>query len=49
MKDMAFIRAGLTINLLVADEVEEILPKLKEAARKVSEAEKEMALSPEQL
>jgi hypothetical protein len=49
MKDMAFIRAGLTINLLVAGEVEEILPKLKEAARKVSEAEKEMALSPEQL
>ena len=49
MKDMAFIRAGLTINLLVADEVDEILPKLKEAARKVSEAEKEMALSPEQL
>jgi uncharacterized protein (TIGR00730 family) len=49
MKDMAFIRAGLTIKLLVADEVGEILPKLKEAARKVSEAEKEMALSPEQL
>jgi uncharacterized protein (TIGR00730 family) len=49
MKDMAFIRAGLTINLLVAGEVDEILPKLKEAARKVSEAEKEMALSPEQL
>jgi uncharacterized protein (TIGR00730 family) len=49
MKDMAFIRPGLTIKLLVADEVEEILPKLKEAARKVSESEKEMALSPEQL
>jgi uncharacterized protein (TIGR00730 family) len=49
MKDMAFIRPGLTIKLLVADEVGEILPKLKEAARKVSEAEKEMALSPEQL
>jgi hypothetical protein len=49
MRDMAFIRAGLTIKLLVADEVGEILPKLKDAARKVSEAEKEMALSPEQL
>jgi uncharacterized protein (TIGR00730 family) len=49
MKAMAFIRAGLTINLLVADEVEAILPKLEEAARKVSEAEAEMALSPEQM
>jgi uncharacterized protein (TIGR00730 family) len=49
MKAMAFIRAGLTINLLVADEVDAILPKLEEAARKVSEAETEMALSPEQM
>jgi uncharacterized protein (TIGR00730 family) len=49
MKAMAFIRPGLTINLLVADKVEAILPKLEEAARKVSEAETEMALSPEQL
>jgi hypothetical protein len=49
MKAMAFIRAGLTINLLVTDEVDAILPKLEEAARKVSEAETEMALSPEQL
>jgi uncharacterized protein (TIGR00730 family) len=49
MKAMAFIRAGLTINLLVADEVNAILPKLEEAARKVSEAETEMALSPEQM
>jgi uncharacterized protein (TIGR00730 family) len=49
MKAMAFIRAGLTINLLVTDEVDAILPKLEEAARKVSEAETEMALSPEQM
>lgn len=49
MKEMAFIRPGLTINLLLADEVDEILPKLEEAARKVSEAEKEMALSPERM
>ena len=49
MQAMAFIRPGLTINLLVADKVEEILPKLQDAARKVSEAEKEMVLSPEQM
>jgi uncharacterized protein (TIGR00730 family) len=43
MKQSAFIREGLTINLLVADRVEDILPKLTEAARAVAEAEKEMA------
>src|SRR4051795_6509400 len=31
MKDMAFIRPGLTLNLLVAEKVEEILPKLRAA------------------
>jgi uncharacterized protein (TIGR00730 family) len=43
MKALQFIRAGLTINLLVADRVEDILPKLTEAARMVAEAEKDMA------
>jgi uncharacterized protein (TIGR00730 family) len=43
MKQSAFIRDGLTINLLVADRVEDILPKLTEAARAVAEAEKDMA------
>jgi uncharacterized protein (TIGR00730 family) len=43
MKQSAFIREGLTINLLVADRVEDILPKLTEAARAVAETEKEMA------
>ena len=33
---------GLSVNYLVAERVEEILPKLLEAARAVSEAEKEM-------
>jgi uncharacterized protein (TIGR00730 family) len=42
MKKLDFIRANLSIDLLVADEVEEILPKLIAAARAVSEAEKEM-------
>jgi uncharacterized protein (TIGR00730 family) len=43
MKQSAFIREGLTINLLVADRVEDILPKLTEAAHAVAEAEKDMA------
>ena len=42
MERLDFIRANLPINLLVADRVEEILPKLFEAARLVPEAEKQM-------
>src|SRR6266849_1212109 len=43
MQKLEFIRAGLPIDLLVADRIEDILPKLFEAARAVSESEKEMA------
>jgi uncharacterized protein (TIGR00730 family) len=42
MERLDFIRASLPITLLVAERVEEILPKLSEAARAVSEAEKQM-------
>jgi uncharacterized protein (TIGR00730 family) len=42
MEQLDFIRAGMTVSLLVAERVEEILPKLFEAARAVSEAEKQM-------
>ena len=42
MKKLDFIWADLSINLLVAERVTEILPKLREAARAVSEREKEM-------
>jgi uncharacterized protein (TIGR00730 family) len=42
MKKLDFIRADLPFELLVAEKVEEILPKLIEAARAVSEPEKEM-------
>ena len=42
MEELDFIRAGMTVNLLVAERVEEILPKLFEAARAVSEAETQM-------
>jgi len=43
MKAMQFIRAGLTFNLLAAERVEDILPKLSEALRALPEEEKEMA------
>ena len=42
MERLDFIRAGLPVKLLVAERVEEILPKLLEAVRSVSEPEKEM-------
>jgi hypothetical protein len=43
MKELAFIRAGLTINLLVADTVGKILPKLEAAAPECPERETELA------
>jgi uncharacterized protein (TIGR00730 family) len=43
MTKLEFIRAGLTFNLLVAERVDDILPKLLEAARAVPEEAKEMA------
>jgi len=42
MNSLAFIHTAANVNLLVADRVEDILPKLREAARKVPEAEKFM-------
>jgi uncharacterized protein (TIGR00730 family) len=46
MEKLDFIRANLPVTLLVAERVEEILPKLVAAARSVAEAEKEMARIP---
>jgi uncharacterized protein (TIGR00730 family) len=43
MEKLAFIRPGLSVKYLVAERAADILPKLFEAARTVSEAEKEMA------
>jgi uncharacterized protein (TIGR00730 family) len=43
MRKLEFIRKGLTINLLMAERVEDILPKIIEAAKTVPEVEKEMA------
>ena len=42
MRKVGFIRAGLTIDLLVADRVEDILPKLTEAVGAVPEPAKDM-------
>jgi len=46
MKKLDFIRAHLPVLLLVAERVEDILPKLLAAARSVAEADKEMARIP---
>ena len=46
MRELQFIHNEAAINLLIANDVDEILPMLTEAARKVSEAEKEMKLAP---
>lgn len=42
MEELHFIRPGLAVNYLEAERVEDILPMLMEAARNVTEAEKEM-------
>jgi predicted Rossmann-fold nucleotide-binding protein len=42
MREMQFIRPGLTVTPLVTDSVDDILPKLREAARALSKPEKEM-------
>ena len=43
MRRLEFIRVELSVHLLVAERVDEILPKLFDAARLVPEPEKEMA------
>jgi len=43
MERIEFIRPGLAVNYLVAECIDDVLPKLVEAASAVSEAEKEMA------
>ena len=46
MTGAAFIRPGLTVNLLVADTVPDILPQLRAAADAVPERDKEMTGAP---
>ena len=45
MEQLHFIRPGLSVSYLVAERVEDILPKLTEAARGVPEADKEMKVA----
>jgi uncharacterized protein (TIGR00730 family) len=50
MRDMEFIRAGLTVAPIVVDRVEDILPAALAATRGVTEGEKEMkTVEPERL
>jgi len=42
MKAMAFIRDGMEFELLTANAVDEIIPKLQRAAQQVSETEKQL-------
>ena len=49
MRAVKFVPSALRVDFLVAKRVEEILPKLREAARKVAEAEKAMAVPAERL
>jgi uncharacterized protein (TIGR00730 family) len=43
MRQTQFIRTGLTIDILKADRVEDVLPKLRAAATRIPERAKEMA------
>jgi uncharacterized protein (TIGR00730 family) len=50
MRAMQFIRAGLTVAPLVAEDVEDILPMLQDAASRIPEEAKELkAVEPEKL
>jgi hypothetical protein len=42
MEALEFIRAGLTVDLLVAETVEQVLPKLRGALSPIAEPEKKM-------
>jgi uncharacterized protein (TIGR00730 family) len=42
MEQLQFIRSGLDVRYLVAERVEDILPKLRDAAQGLSEADKQM-------
>lgn len=43
MRDTQFIRAGLSVDILKADRVEEILPRLRAGAAQIPETEKDLA------
>ena len=43
MRSMQFIRAGLTVDILKADRIEDVLPRLRAAAARVPDDAKQMA------
>jgi hypothetical protein len=49
MREHAFVADSLSINFLVTERVEDILPVLRHAARGRAEAEKAMAIPVERL
>lgn len=49
MRAVKFVPAALSVDYLVAKRVDEILPKLRQAAREMAEAEKPMAVPAERL
>ncbi len=49
MRAVEFVPPALRVDFLVADRVEDILPKLREAARTIAEADKAMAISADRL
>lgn len=46
MRRMQFIRAQLDVDVLLADKIADIVPKLEAAARAVSDSEKAMKMAP---
>jgi uncharacterized protein (TIGR00730 family) len=49
MEKLGFIYSDVRGSLLIADRAEDVLPKLREAARDVADLDKEMAVSTEKL
>jgi uncharacterized protein (TIGR00730 family) len=49
MRAVKFVPPSMRVDFLVADRVEDILPKLREAARQVAERDKAMAIPAERL
>jgi uncharacterized protein (TIGR00730 family) len=49
MRAVKFVPSALNVDFLVADQVEDILPKMRHAAREVAEAGKTMAVPAERL
>jgi uncharacterized protein (TIGR00730 family) len=49
MREQEFVPEALNFNVLVANRIEDILPKLRDAARGVTEAEQAMAIPAERM